>query len=427
MKPNQPIPTSTSRPEKASPAGNQRSRSRSSFKNLAVFGAPPSFSESLHVNRPSTPDRNGLMKRLESIVEGRWFTNSGPLVEELEEKLADYLGVKHCVLTCNGTIALQLAIRALEIEGEVIIPSFTFVSTAHTLLWLGIEPVFCDVDPKTWNIDPKACEPLITSKTSAIIGVHLWGRPCNTRELGRLAAQHGLRLLFDAAHAFGCEHEGILLGPFGEAEVFSFHATKAFHTGEGGAVTTNDDSLAERLRLTRNFGFVGHDEVSLVGTNAKMPETSAAIGLRNLEQIDSLFEKNLLCYKAYRDGLHGIAGLRVLAYAPLVRHNRHYVVIEVQPEAELNRDELLRVLHAENVLARRYFYPGTHRMQPYISRRAGNESALPQTEQIAQRVLVLPAGSALSLRQVAKVCGIVRRAVGEAARIRTHLGASTIR
>src|SRR4051794_25016690 len=195
----------------------------------------------------------------------RWFSNQGPYVREFEDKLSKLLGVKHCIPVCNGTIAMELAIRALDLKGEVIVPSFTFISAAHALQWQEITPVFCDVDPKTHNLDPKKIEAMITPRTTAIVAVHTWGRPCEVDTLSRVARRNDLRLLFDAAHAFGCSHEGRAIGNFGDAEVFSFHATKFFNTFEGGAVATNDDELAARIRLMKNFGFQGNDNVVYIG------------------------------------------------------------------------------------------------------------------------------------------------------------------
>lgn len=388
--------------------------------DLALFGGVPAFSQSLHVNRPNLGSRDGFLQRLEEILDRRWFTNDGPLVIELEAALADYLGVRHCVLTCNGTMALQLASSALGLQGEVIVPSFTFIATAHALLWQGLRPVFCDIDRGTWSVDPEACEALVSDRTSAIIGVHLWGRPCDTERLEAIARRHSLSLLFDAAHAFGCGHRGRKIGGFGDAEIFSFHATKLFHTMEGGAVTTNDDTLADRIRRQRNFGFNPQGVVEELGINGKMSEASAAMGLVNLEAIDRLLQEAKTNYQAYRDGLSGIPGLKLITYDEAEGHNHHYVVVEVdEAEAGLRRDQLLRVLRAENILARDYFFPGCHRMEPYSGR--GIDTALPVTEELAGCVLVLPAGGAVSTRQINEICAIIRLATGQSDTVRSLL------
>src|SRR6185312_10178031 len=233
----------------------------------------------------------------------RWLTNDGPLVQDFESRVAQAVGVRHCVAMCNATIALEIAIRALGLKGEVIVPSFTFVATAHALQWQEITPVFCDIDPETCNIDPARVSELITPRTTGIIGVHLWGRPCNTQALVEIARERGLRLLYDASHAFGCSHRGRMIGSFGDAEVFSFHATKFINTLEGGAILTRSDELAEKARLMRNFGFVNYDKVTHVGTNGKMNEMSGAMGLTSLEDMAHFIEVNKANYRAYREGL----------------------------------------------------------------------------------------------------------------------------
>ena len=227
--------------------------------DLAIHGATPAFAEPLHVGRPNIVDRDAFLARVAQVLDNQWLTNNGPLVQEFEARIAAHLGVKHCVAMCNGTIALEIAIRALGLTGEVIVPSWTFVATAHALYWQGITPVFADIDPDTHNLDPDAVRRMITPRTSGIIGVHLWGRAAPVEALQAIADEHGLKLMFDAAHAFGSTHRGQSIGRFGACEVFSFHATKSFNTMEGGAVTTNDDALAETLRLMRNFGFKGYD------------------------------------------------------------------------------------------------------------------------------------------------------------------------
>ncbi len=252
---------------------------------LAVLGGVPAFAEPLHVGRPNVPDRAKLLQRIEGALDRRWFTNDGPLVQEFEAALVRQLQVKHVVAMCNGTTALEIAIRALELKGEVIVPSFTFVATAHALQWQEITPVFADIEPATHLIDPAQVERLITPRTTGIIGVHTWGRPCDVAALAEIADRRGLTLLFDAAHAMGCTHRGVPIGRFGAAEVFSFHATKCVHSFEGGAVATNDDDLAEKLRLMRNFGFAGYDRVVYLGINGKLSEIHAAMGLTSLEDL----------------------------------------------------------------------------------------------------------------------------------------------
>ncbi len=207
---------------------------KSRITDLAKYGGSPAFREKLHVGRPNIGDRNALMNRINDLLDRRWLTNNGPFVHEFENKIAQLTQTKHCVVMCNATIALEIAIRALELRGEVIMPSFTFVATAHALQWQEITPVFCDIDPLTHTIDPQKVEELITPRTTGIIGVHLWGRACRVEALSEIAKRRNLRLLFDAAHAFACSHMGTMIGNFGDAEIFSFHATKFFNSFEGG-------------------------------------------------------------------------------------------------------------------------------------------------------------------------------------------------
>jgi dTDP-4-amino-4,6-dideoxygalactose transaminase len=395
-------------------------RLKNSPQDLAVAGGRPAFESPLHVGRPNLCDRERLAGLITGILDRRWLTNRGPVVRELEAAIERHVGVRHCVAVCNATIGLEVAIKALDLEGEVIVPSFTFVATAHALKWLGIEPVFCDVDPTTHNLDPASVEALITPRTSAIVGVHLWGRPCAIDPLSRIASRFGLHLLFDAAHAFSCADGAVMIGNFGDLEVFSFHATKFLNSFEGGAIVTNSDALAERLRLMINFGFAGFDNVISLGTNAKMHEVSAAMGLASLERVDELVEVNRAHYECYVRGLHGIPGVRLVPYPPENRSNYQYVVLEIDElRTGLTRDEIARALTAEGVIARRYFYPGCHRMQPYRSEQP--DRVLPHTEALCERVLTLPTGTAVTEDDVQTVAGILGRAVEWSPHVRAAL------
>jgi dTDP-4-amino-4,6-dideoxygalactose transaminase len=380
----------------------------SNLSSLAIMGGKPAFSKKLVVNRPNVGNREAFMNRVNSMLDSYYFTNDGLFVQELSKKLAKYLQVRHCVLTNNGTSAMSLLIKALELGGEVILPSFTFISTAHTLLWQGIKPVFSDIDQNSWNIDCDHCESLITKDTSAIIATHLWGRNCNIQRLKDIAERHKIHLIFDAAHAFGCTFNGEMIGRFGRAEVFSFHATKVFHTFEGGAITTNDSILAEKLEQMRNFGFSGYDQVSRVGINAKMTEVCAAMGLANIESIEQLILANKMVYEQYRNCLKNFKGIKLIEYDPLESNNYHYIVLEIDEErVGLSRDEIVQILHGENIIARRYFYPGNHKMEPYNSLYPEVDSNLPVTNSIASKVLLLPGGPGVSEAQIIKICSIL--------------------
>ncbi|MGH7634356.1 MAG: DegT/DnrJ/EryC1/StrS family aminotransferase, partial [Gemmatimonadaceae bacterium] len=364
--------------------------------DLAIFGGTPAFGEAVHVGRPNIGDRTRFLERVNDILDRRWLTNNGTYVREFEARVAERVSARHCVAMCNGAVGLEIAIRALELRGEVIVPSFTFVATAHALQWQEITPVFADIDPETHCLDPRSVEAAITPRTTGIIGVHLWGRPCAVDELTALAARRKLSLLFDAAHAFGCTHGARMIGSFGEAEVFSFHATKIMHTFEGGAIVTNNDALAEKLRLMQNFGFQGYDNVIYLGINGKMSEVSAAMGLTNLEGLDAVVRHNRANYRDYAKHLAGLPGVRLFPYDERHRSNYQYVVALVDGDSPLSRDEFVTTLHAENVMARRYFYPGVHRMEPYRSVFPDAHRLLPRTERICREVLVLPTGTSVT-------------------------------
>lgn len=384
---------------------------------LAILGGQPTFGERLHVGRPNIGDRSAFLARVDEMMDRVWLSNDGPLLREFEARLAERLGVRHCIAVCNGTVALQIMAGACGLTGEVIMPSFTFIATAHALEWQGVTPVFCDIDPRTHNIDPTLVESLITDRTTGILGVHVWGRPCDVGALEEIAARHGLVVAFDAAHALGCSHGGRMIGNFGAAECFSFHATKFFNTFEGGAITTNDDEVAARCRLMRNFGFDGPDNVISVGLNGKMTEVCAAMGLTNLESLDSFIEVNTRNHHAYCAGLEHVPGVNVIAFDPAERSNYQYVVVEIdEAEAGLSRDDLQAVLTAENVLARRYFYPGCHSMVPYVSRPL--RAPLPNTEWLTGRALSLPTGTAVDEHDIAMICDVVLRATQEAEQVK---------
>ncbi|HET8775535.1 MAG TPA: DegT/DnrJ/EryC1/StrS family aminotransferase [Thermoanaerobaculia bacterium] len=356
----------------------------------------------LHVGRPNIGNRQRFLERVEQMLDRRWLTNDGPLVQELEQRLAAFLGVRHVVAMCNATVGMEVALRALGATGEVIVPSFTFVATAHVPHWLGLTPVFAEVGADTHTLDPASVERAITPRTSAIAGVHLWGRACDVDALADIARRHDLKLMFDAAHAFACTHKGAKIGGFGDVEVFSFHATKFFNTFEGGAATTNDDELAKKMRLMRNFGFAGYDRVVSEGTNAKMTEVSAAMGLTNLESVDRFIGTNRRHWQHYNARLGGMKGLRVAQYDDREANNYQYVVVEVG--ADVDRDRLVEKLWSEGVLARRYFTPGAHRAEPY---RSQVSVSLPVTERLCERVLVLPNGTDLDEDDVERVCALI--------------------
>lgn len=397
-------------------------RIRKTYKDLAVFQGEPFFSEKLHVGRPNIGDESILLERLQDILQRRWLTNDGPYVREMEEEICKLTGVKHCIAVNNATLGLEIAARSLDLKGEVIVPSFTFIATAHALQWLGIKPVFCDVDPQTHNIDPAKVEALISEQTTGIVGVHLWGRPCDIQTLTEIARKHDLKLLFDAAHAFGCSFEGRMLGNFGDAEVYSFHATKFLNSFEGGAIVTNDEQVAEKARALRNFGYDCSDNIAFAGTNGKMSEISAAMGLTGLASMDDFINVNSRNYLTYVAELANVPGIHVIDYDAKERNNYQYIILEIdEQKCGLKRDDLMKILYSENVLARRYFHPGCHRAGPYASDESYSNLDLPETERLSACVLALPNGTAVSENEIKDICQIIRVCVNHAEEIRSKL------
>ncbi|MGV0104107.1 dTDP-4-amino-4,6-dideoxyglucose [Nostoc sp. DSM 114160] len=388
---------------------------KQNFSNVAIVRSTPAFPEKLYVGRPNIGNREQLLERINDILDRKWLTNNGIYVQEFEQRIADFIGVKHCIATCNATVALEIAIRALGLKDEVIVPSFTFIATPHALQWQEITPVFCDIDPHTHNIDPNKIIQSITPRTTGILGVHLWGRSCNVEALSEIAHTYNLKLMFDAAHAFGCSHQGRMIGSFGDAEVFSFHATKFLNTFEGGAIVTNSDELAEKIRLMTNFGFAGMDNVIYIGTNGKMNEVSGAMGLTSLESIDTFVEVNYRNYKCYQKELFDIPGISLLTYSEIEKCNYQYIVLEIkQSETKISRDKLLEILHSKNVMARRYFYPGCHRMQPYKSYFPYARLLLPETEKLADMILVLPTGTSVNEDQICMIAKLIKISIMKA-------------
>ncbi|HEX7486458.1 MAG TPA: DegT/DnrJ/EryC1/StrS family aminotransferase [Vicinamibacterales bacterium] len=386
-----------------------------SARRLALLGGRPAFHEPLVVGRPALAGRRALLREIEVVLNRRWLSNNGPAVQALERRLASRLGVRHAVAVSSGTQALQVAARALGLTGEVILPSFTYVATAHALTWIGLRPVFGDVDPTTHTLDPACVSSLVTRRTSGIVGVHLWGRPCDTTALSAVARRHSLRLLFDAAHAFDCSHQGRMIGTFGDAEVFSFHATKHFTTVEGGAIVTNDDSMAGRARALRRYGIDPHGRVTGVGTNATMNEVCAAIGLAGFRGLRTTEAANRRRHQRYARQLADVADVRLLPFDDRQRQNYQFAVIEVAEAAALTRDDLLAALRAEGIFAQRYFAPGCHRLEPYRRRR---HAPLPVTERLCRTILCLPTGPGVLLRDVHTVCAIIRAAFAAADAVR---------
>lgn len=400
-------------------------KAKRSVGDLAIFGGECSFPEVLHVGRPNIGDSAAFLGHAKAILDSRWLSNNGPYVLEFERRVAEVCEVPHCVATSNATAALEILVHAMGLEGEVIVPSFTFVATAHALKWLGVEPVFCDVDPVTHTLDPARVEALITERTTAVLGVHVWGQVCEVDALQEICTRHGLRLLFDAAHAFGCRRDGRAVGSFGDAEVLSFHATKFINSFEGGAILTHDPALAQRARLMRNFGFEYLDSVVSLGINAKMTEICAAMGLVSLDGMEGFLQCNQANHDAYRQGLMHIDGVSLHEFPAQDAFNYQYVVVVVdEQKAGLGRDQLLEVLMAEGVLARRYFYPGCHQMEPYRSQARHGHDALASTHRLSATLMQLPTGQGVSLESIAAVCALIGFVISNATSIRVQMDAA---
>lgn len=388
--------------------------------DLALLGGTPAFAEPLHVGRPNVGDREAILREIGEALDDRWLSNNGEKLLAFEARLSERLGGLHCIATCNATLGLQIAMRALGVEGEVVLPSLTFVATAHAVGWERLTPVFADVEPASLCMGPAEAEAEIGADTGALLGVHLWGRSADLPGLERLARERELPLVFDAAHALGCSRDGRPLAGFGDAAVISLHATKVANSFEGGVVVTADADLAERLGTMRNFGFVDEDEVVGLGTNAKLSEAGAAMGLASLDALDGFIAANRRNYAAYAEALAGIPGVSLLPFDDPGAVNCHHISIEVDAGAAgIDRDQLRAVLVAENVLARRYFYPGCHRTPPYEDRRP--RPALPVTERALARTLSLPTGTAVTPEDAVAVGAVVRVGVAEAAAVRRRL------
>ncbi len=387
-------------------------------KELAILGGVPTFAQQLNVGQLEFPEWNDFRSAFEDIFSRRWYTNQGPLTVDLEEKLSEYLGVRHAMTMTNGTIALMVAAKALGLTGKVVLPAYTFIASAQSLTWCDLEPVFCDVDPETHNLTAELVAPLLTDDVSAIMGVHLWGNPCEIDELQDLAEQKGVKLFFDAAQAFASEYKGKKVGGFGEVEVFSFHATKLFSATEGGLVSTNDDELAKRVRNIRSSYGAGPAVEVPFTANGRFSEAQAAMALLSLESLPGVLERCIELSQSYREGLSGIPGIRVLDVKNEATGNNQYVVIEVsEPEFGMNRDMLAKVLKAENVYARRYFRPGVHRTDYYAAKYPQYQNNLPVTDRLCETVLQLPSGQSVDRTSAQRICEVIEQAHHDAPRI----------
>lgn len=350
------------------------------------------------VTKAYLPNKEKYQSYVDRIFESGWLTNNGSLLQELEQRLADYLGVKNIILVANGSFALQLAYKALALEGEVITTPFSFAATTSTLAWEGLKPIFADINPKTFNIDPAQIEAQITPNTSAIVPVYVFGNPCDVEAIQAIADKHKLKVVYDAAHAFGSEYKDQSVLNFGDISTLSFHSTKLFHTIEGGAVITNDDELAKKVRLMINFGISGPTSIDSVGTNAKMNEFEAAMGLCVLDEIDIIRQRREDIWQVYTNELSNIVEMQ--QWNEHGKNNCAYAPILFESEEQLLRIEAK--LKENDILPRRYFYPSLDTLAYLNSKQVCKHS-----RDIASRILCLPIYPTLKLDDVQKIINIM--------------------
>lgn len=360
------------------------------------------------VTRSSMPSMEEYIEEIRALWDTHWLTNMGVKHQELQSGLEDYLNVPHVILYTNGHLALENVIAAMQLPegGEVITTPFTFVSTTHSIVRNGLVPVFCDVNEEDYTIDVNKIESLITEKTVAIVPVHVYGNLCDVEAIQRIADKYSLKVIYDAAHAFGVEYKGVNVANFGNASMFSFHATKVFNTIEGGAVTFSDDYLVQVLNDMKNFGIRNAESVAYVGGNAKMSEFQAAMGICNLRHVDEEILKRKAVVEHYRERLSGVEGIRICKEQPYVKHNYSYFPV-VFDRYKYTRDEVYDLLGQEDIVARKYFYPLTNDIECYNDYPTAGADKTPVAKYLADRVLTLPMYADLSIEDVDKICDII--------------------
>ena len=360
------------------------------------------------VTSPLLPDLCDFNSLLQDIWNSKWITNNGSFHKQLEKELAAYLKVPYTSLFTNGTLPLITALQALRITGEVITTPYSFVATTHSLWWNGIKPVFVDIDPATGNIDPDKIEAAITPKTTAIMPVHVYGKPCDTQRIEEIADKYGLKVIYDAAHAFGVEVNGESVLNAGDMSTLSFHATKVYNTIEGGALVMHDERTKKRIDYLKNFGFAGETEVVAPGINSKMDEMRAAYGLLNLKQVDAAIEARHQVAIKYREALRPIEGITFMDDMPGVKHNYSYFPIFIDAEKYgMTRDELYFKMKGENVLGRRYFYPLISEFTTYRGLESANPENLPNAHKMADSVICLPMHHELNEEDVERILATI--------------------
>ena len=365
------------------------------------------MSNPIYVTRPFLPPLEEFLPYLEAIWAERQLTNGGPFHQQFEQALCEYLGVEHVSLFANGTLALVTALQALRVSGEVITTPYSFVATAHSLLWNGIKPVFVDIDPVSLNLDPNKIEACITSKTSAIMPVHVYGRPCAVDRIQTIADNYGLKVIYDAAHAFAVEDAGGSILRHGDLSILSFHATKVFTTFEGGAIISPDAKTKKRIDYLKNFGFADESTVVAPGINGKLNELQAAVGLMQLKHIDYALQRRSLIDGLYRQLLAKVCGISCLALPESKRHNFSYFPVIVNKDYPISRDSLYEKLVQNNIFARRYFYPLIPEFSMYRGAPTAQLEYLPVATEISNRVICLPIYPDLDEKTVERIAGII--------------------
>jgi len=361
----------------------------------------------IYVTQPSLPPLEDFIPYLEQIWENKILSNAGPYHQQLEDALCEYLGVPYISLFSNGTIALITALKALNISGEVITTPYSFVATAHSLLWNGIKPVFVDIDPNTINLDPTKIEAAITPNTTAILPVHVYGHPCDVDAIDAIAKKHNLKVIYDAAHAFGVtDQHGSILN-YGNLAVLSFHATKVFNTFEGGAIVCQDAENKHYIDQLKNFGFVNETTVSQTGINGKMNEVSAAFGLLQLQHVDEQIEQRKAIDAAYRKGLRDIPGIRCHCLPESSKANYSYFPIFVEDSYPLSRDALYEKLKSDGIYGRRYFYPLITDFSMYCNSRSELDNTMQVAVKAAELVICLPIYAGLGASSVEKIVDLI--------------------
>ncbi|ENK3380154.1 dTDP-4-amino-4,6-dideoxy-D-glucose aminotransferase VioA [Escherichia albertii] len=367
------------------------------------------MNKKIPVTQPSLPELNEFIPYLQQIWENKWLTNNGPFHMELEKELCEYLGVKYISLFTNATIALVTALQALRISGEVITTPYSFVATSHSILWNNLKPVFVDIDSESFNIDPDKIESAITPNTTAIMPVHCYGNPCDVERIQKIADDYGLKVIYDAAHAFGIKYKNNSLLNYGDLSILSFHATKVFNTFEGGAIICKDEKTKLRIDKLKNFGFVDEITVTAPGINGKMSEVNAAFGLLQLKYVNSSILKRKVVHDYYCKFLNGVTGISIPNFSPDATKNYSYFPVLITEDFSVSRDELHNFLKENNILSRRYFYPLISNMSMYRGLSSALEHNLRNANSLSSKILCLPIYSELTIEECDRIISLIKK------------------